>query len=119
MMTDLHASGLLAFAERMASLAVRTGNPQLVREGLEALAFGAGLVDIREAILILPLLYQSLRKLDVDATNYFAGAIGLGDAQFDSVLREFPNRDEENRSIEVMGYIEGRDQDGFRYVRTW
>jgi hypothetical protein len=119
MMTERHGFVLLAFAERMASLAVRSWNPEFVREGLEALAFGTRLVYFKEAVSILSLLYRSLTKLGVNATAFFAGAVGLGDELFDSLVRAFPSRDEQDRAIEAMGYTEGLDQDGFRYARAW
>lgn len=119
LMTEHHGSVLLAFAERMASLAVRSRDPQFLRDGLGALAFGSRLVDSREAVLILSLVYRSLEKLGMDATGLFAGAIGLGDESFDACVRAFPSRDKKDRAIKAMGYTEGRDRDGFRYSRTW
>jgi hypothetical protein len=119
MMSEHHGLVLLAFAERMASLAVRTRNLQFIREGLEALAYGIRLVDDREVLMVLSLLYRSSIHLDLDAAGFFAGTIGLGGEMFDSFLLSFPRRNEEDRSIGAMGYIESRDQDGFRYRRTW
>ena len=119
LMNAHHGWVLLAFAERMASLAVRTGNPQNVSEGLEALAYGAQFIDLREAILIMSLLYRSATKLNLDAVVLFDEAARLGDADFAAVARTYPSREEHSRSIAAMGYIESDDHDGFRYVRTW
>ncbi len=118
-MAQHHGSLLVAYAGRLASQAVRKGDPELIREGLKAAAFGSRLDDPREAIMILSLLYRSLEKLKADPSRFFGEASGLGDPYFDTNLRGFPSRSEEDRSIGAMGYIEGSDEGGFRYVRTW
>lgn len=119
LMTERHGFVFLAFAERMAALAVRSGNPQFVCEGLDAVVLGSRLIYFKEALPALSLLYRSLTSLNLDAAGFFAGAVSSGDEPFDSLVRGFPARDENDRDIEAMGYIESRDQNGFRYARTW
>lgn len=31
----------------------------------------------------------------------------------------FAQRDEQDKSIEAMGHVEGADEDGFDFIRTW
>ena len=119
LMAERHGFVLLAFSERMASLGVRTGEARFVREGLEAAALGSHLVYYKEAVPALSLHYRTLMKLNVDPAKFFDGIAGLGGWQFDSLLKDFLKRSEQDRTIEAMGYSEGKDQDGFRYVRTW
>ena len=110
-----------AYSERMASLAVRRRDPALVRDGLRASALASHVEDIREIILILSLHYRSLEKLGVDPVVPFAEVVasGLGNDGFAMAAGTYPGRREEDRSIGAMGYVEGQDADGFRYVRTW
>lgn len=109
-----------AFAERMASLAVRTGDPAMVRHGLlsAAIAIVAPDVDVREVLLILPLLWHSAARLELDpATEFQATAEEFPPAA--TQLRQFVARKPQDRRIEVMGYVESADDGGFRYARTW
>jgi len=118
-MTERHGFVLLAFAERMASHAVRTHDTQFIRQGLQAAAIGSQSVYFKESVPALCLLYQSAVKLGC------SGEILLGEVDcpesplFETMLHAFPMRTEEDRSIESMGYIESFDHDGFRYHRTW
>jgi hypothetical protein len=36
-----------------------------------------------------------------------------------SGLEAFLKRTDEDKSLDSMGYVEGADEDGFRFVRTW
>lgn len=113
-------SVLGAFAERMASLAVRTGDPTTLRNGLlaAALAIVAPEVDVREVLLILPLLWHSAKRLELDpAAEFEATADLLPPAA--TAMRQFVARKPEDQRIEAMGYVESSDDGGFRYERTW
>ncbi|MDG3005064.1 hypothetical protein [Paludisphaera mucosa] len=116
---DRHGMLCLLFAERMAALAVRTGDPEHVREGLEAATLGARAVEPRDGILRLAPLYDALMKLGRNPTPYFAAAEDLADRYFVADLQGFPFRAEADRSLASMGYVEGFDRDGFRYVQEW
>jgi hypothetical protein len=110
---------LLAFAERMASLARRESSPDRVRAGLTAAALTAedGGEETRDALLVLPLLWRSAEVLGLDADAEFRGVaadVGRGE------LVDFAERPPADRAIDTMGYVEVDDEDlGFSYERTW
>ncbi len=115
-----HGHVFVAFAERMASLAVRRRSAEYLHVGLLAAALAASVSDDpREAILVLPLLWRSAQILGVDPFNEFTtagNAIGGAGGQ---QLLDFLSRSQDDRTIESMGYTEDMEQDGFRYKRTW
>lgn len=111
---------LRAFAERMASLAVRTGDPVTVRNGLLAAAIAIVVpdVDVREVLLVLPLLWHSAQRLALDPAEEFeATAEEFPPAA--RALRQFIARKPADQRIGAMGYVESADDSGFRYARTW
>jgi hypothetical protein len=112
-----HAPVLLAYAERMAALAVRRHDPDVLRDGIRAVAAAFTVTaDEREVLLVLPLLWRSAELLGLDPAAELAGpASGAAPGP----LAAFATRQPEDRTIEVMGYRESADDDGFRYERTW
>jgi len=110
---------LLLFAERMAALAVRTGDPGPAREGLDAATLGARAVDRRDGLVRLSLLDDALRRLGLDPSPFFAAAEDLAAPDFREGLLGFPARPPESRSIAAMKYEAGADADGFRYLCRW
>ena len=111
-----HVDVLLAFAERMASLARRTGSHRELITGIRAAALALTVGDQRDGVLVLSLLWRTTEVLGIDAASTFRStALDVGSSQLD----EFADRLPENRSIESMGYVEIEDEDGFRYERTW
>jgi len=116
-LTDGHAMVLRAFAERMASAAVRNRSPEQLRIGLIALLLGIGRADLREGLAVLPLFHNGLLKLHIDPPA-FADSVRqtVGDRLADPFV-QFMNR--ADKTLEAMGYQEGVDTDGFRYVRSW
>jgi hypothetical protein len=115
-----HAPVLRAFAERMASLAVRECSLRPLRVALLALALGGAADDVREAILILPLVYRSAELIGADAAALFAEAAAMCDEAFAAQeIEAFPRRNRQDRSLAEFGYVESADPDGFRYQRTW
>jgi hypothetical protein len=115
-LSETHVSVLLAFAERMASLAIRLGDPGVMRRGLIAACLPIEVADRREVLLVLPLLWRTAERLGLDAVSEFTAVdrtVGCEE------LARFAARRPEDRTIESMGYVEARDDDGFRYERTW
>jgi hypothetical protein len=114
-----HSYGLLAFAERMAALAVRERSKEPIRDGLLAIAFEGFRIDEREDILVMSLLDHGARKIKANATELFDEAAKNAPPEVARALREFAKRPAALRDIGTMGYRESDDGDGFRYVRTW
>jgi len=115
-----HAPVLRAYAERMASFAVRERSVEPLRRALSALALGGFADDEREAIMILPLVYRSAELIDADPASLFAGVADPCDcAAVREEIEAFPGRSPEDRLLAAFGYVEGTDVDGFLYVRTW
>jgi hypothetical protein len=112
-----HAPVLLAFAERMAALAVRRHDPDVLRDGIRAAAAAFEVADEREALLVLPLLWRSAELLGLDPAAELTGPPSGTGAP--GALADFATRQPEDRTIQVMGYRESADDDGFRYERTW
>lgn len=113
------STALLAFAERMAVLAVRIGEPIRVRDGLVAIAMENCRLDPREDILVLSLLNHSAAKLGADPVRLFDDVASLAEGRTSELLMSFPRRENELRDIAAMGYTEEASADGFVYRRDW
>lgn len=114
-----HHMVLRAFAERMASLGVRTKDAGKLKVGLVALGL-AGLEDgCREALLLLPLFYHAAGLLGMHPRALFVSAQALLQRPSALQLEQFLARRDEDKSLESMGYRIGSDDDGFRYERMW
>lgn len=108
-------SVLEAFAERAASLAVRTRQSEWIKNGVVALCATSTSSDRREAAIVLCLLHDAAKRLGLSPGGMFSEGLFLKRDLIESFLR----RDEKDQSITSMGYVTGADNDGFRYVRTW
>jgi hypothetical protein len=103
----------------MAALAVRTGQGQFIQEGLAALAIALPLADWMDIAPNFGLLYHSAEKIGLDPVTSFEAAMVRADSEFQRLAGGFLTLEKERRSLELMGYVESMDQDGFRYRRTW
>jgi len=54
----------------------------------------------------------------LDAPGLFVG-VPYPNTHFQSVVEGFPSRNEQDRSVAAMGYVEAGDHDGFRFKRIW
>lgn len=81
------------------------------------LQIGTG--DVREDISILTLVHAAVHKLGLDPRAVFTGSAQQFGLTYTSGLEAFLGRSDEDKSIDSMGYVEGTDEDGFRFVRTW
>jgi hypothetical protein len=114
------ASVLQAYAERLASLAVRQRQPTLVEASVVAL--GLSMVmgdDAREWLLVLPLPWHAAELLDQPPKNLFTLVAANLPEPARTALHQFVQRAPEDRTLAAMGYQEGRDEEGFRYQRSW
>jgi hypothetical protein len=103
------------YARRMAALAVRRSDPGYARSGLLALSLSnQKTLDSRDDICTQALLWRSFELLGLDPKT-----------EFEAVLDQFPNaskfidswlqRSPKNKKLAAVGFIESRDDDGFRY----
>jgi hypothetical protein len=121
-----HEWRLIAFSERMASLAVRQQSSTDLRDGLIANTLAYMVTrDWRDVMLVLAPLFRAAELISPDPVEGFAAAaeiIGPTEGRWgtaDAWLLNFAHRKPENRTLAVMGYVEDRDEDGFRFRRTW
>ena len=112
---------LLAYAERMASLAVHKRDPHRVLDGLVAIAMEGFEFDERDALQRLAPLYHSARKLSEDPQALFDAAASVAPASVAEAMRGFTReRTSEDRSLEAMGYREsGSKGRTLIYERSW
>ena len=116
----VHAVVLAAFAERMASWSVRSGSEESLRDGLRAQQLALTLaIDKRDALPVSSLLFRASEILGLDPAIEFAAAAAVAPSPDAQLLTDFLSHDPEDQSIDVMGYVEQRDDDGFRFERTW
>jgi hypothetical protein len=117
--TDAQRRVLRAYSERMASLGVRTRDPDLLTVGLIASALGGWRSDWRDDIPVLALYYDAAIRLGISANTLFNCAAEFLSEDASDVLRQFPLRRPADRSLEAMAYAVSSDAGGLRYVRTW
>jgi hypothetical protein len=110
---------LRAFAERMASLAVRNGDLESLRLGLIALLLSSRGPDLRDSIAVVPLFYDAIARLGVDLHSFVATVQeAVGDLLCKAFL-DFSKRSDFEMGLEIGGYSASSDADGFRYLRNW
>lgn len=118
-MTEELGLVLLAYAERAATRMVRENDILIAQGAMYAIAVATNLTYIKNALPVISLLYRSMAKLGTEPERLLLLPIKIVNNRLDEYLIEFVNRSDEDKSIEAMGYIEGEDDDGFHYIRTW
>jgi len=110
---------LRAYSIRMATRAVREMDATFIVRGLVAIVVGGLDSNDREALLEMPLLEDSAKRIGVLPMVPFEEAAHIVGIPGETFLALWLGRKPENRTLEVMGYVASEDPDGFRYVRTW
>lgn len=110
---------LLAYSERMASFAVRTGDSERIFLGLLSLGVDGWRSDWRDNAVILALHYDATQRLGIDTARMFGRAAGLLSPKVANAFSGFLNRSADDKSLKSMGYVAGNDLSGFRYLRKW
>ena len=110
---------LLAYSERMASLAVRSRDRGLILMGLVALGIDGWRGDWRDNAVLICLHYDAARRIGLLPEHLFEEAAKLLPEKPAEAVRSFLRRTDGEKSLEAMGYIAATDADGFRYQRTW
>lgn len=117
---DLRSSRILnLFAKRAASLAVRTGDVAWIQLGLRGALLSSTAEDYREIARTNSLLYRASEIVGSDPVELFESAAAIASSDAAEAARLFAHADESARSITVMGYTEGSDGDGFRFISSW
>ncbi len=107
------------YAKRSASLAVRTGDASWIRLGLIAALLSSTVEDFREIARTNSLLFRAAELVDADPVQLFESAAAVASSAEAETARLFAHADQSARSISVMGYTEGSDSDGFRFISMW
>src|SRR5919108_2760785 len=108
---DRYRDTLRAYAERMASYARITRDPAFLERGILALLIGQS-PDWREDLLVMPLLYHSARRLGVSPDDLFRNAAQEISPEAAEFAGHFLLRNEDDKRIEAMGYVETDGKDG-------
>jgi hypothetical protein len=104
------------YVQRMATLAVRTGEERYISLSLVAWAIAnSGTRDWRDTLIDLPLPYRSAEKLGLDPVRLFNAVGSVLPPEVHAPMLQFLQRSAENRRIEVMGWEESTESDGFTY----
>jgi hypothetical protein len=107
---------LVAFAKRAASIAVRHQDAWELRAGILAVVIAQEITDDpREPLPALALLYRAAAMIGHDPVVEFATANDLTGGRAGGLF-DFARRSPEDRTIEAMGYEEGNDAQGFRFL---
>lgn len=106
---------LLCFAINMATYSLRFSEQKYFSSGLTALGMVLGILDQREIILIMPLYYDVHKRKGLS----FEEILKQND-EFATFVRNFLSRNEEDKTLECMGYILTTDENNNPiYQRTW
>lgn len=117
---DLASGRILnLFAKRAASLAVRTSDASWIRLGLIAALLSSTVEDYREIARTESVLFRAAELAGFDPVVLFETAAAIATSDAAETARLFAHADESSRSISVMGYKEGSDDDGFRFLSLW
>jgi hypothetical protein len=110
---------LLTFASAMPILAVRRESPELIMQGLTALAVLGSIDDIRDLTFYLVALHHAATKLHVNTRKVLADAAALApSALLQDEMSAFPLRDPEQRDLAAFGFREVHTQEGFDLVQN-
>jgi hypothetical protein len=108
---------LYAYADRMASLAVRRSDVRLVVSAVTALVVGGLWRFDQEALLVMPLIENSALLIGIDPNALLNLASPIIGGPGTAALVSWLNRAPATRTLSTMGYYESLDDDGFRYRR--
>jgi hypothetical protein len=98
---------------------VRTGDTTFIVRGLVAIVVGGLDSNDREALLEMPLLEDSAKRIGVLPMVPFEEAAHIVGIPGEMFLALWLGRGPEDRTLATMGYVAREDSDGLRYVRTW
>ncbi|MCX6345998.1 MAG: hypothetical protein NT018_13160 [Armatimonadetes bacterium] len=103
---------LMIYARRMAALAVRANNPELVSRGLIALVIEDARFDYRDTLVALTLLHHSARKLKAEPGELFTNAAETASPKTAELILRFARSPS---GLWWMGHREVITSSGFDY----
>lgn len=106
---------LRAYAERMASLAVRRRDARLLVRAVIAVVIGGLDQNALEALMVMPLIENSAGLLGADLAGVFEQAAAVVGHPGSVNLMVWLTRAPEDRTLAAMGFVESSDEGGFRY----
>jgi hypothetical protein len=110
---------LCAYAERMASTAVRDGGAAPLELGLVALVAG-GLADgERDALMVMAPIDDAASRVGIDTADLFERVAKVVGHPGTVSLMVWLTRKPEDRALASMGYVVSSDDGGFRYRLDW
>ena len=112
------AWGLREFAVRVATRAVRTGDPKYVLLGLRALALETDPDDPRDFFVAVGPLYRASELIGARAGPLFDEAARFTASELSEFIRAFPRRPPDNRRLADFGFREEGAGPTFRFVST-
>lgn len=115
------AQVLRAYAERMASAAVRRGERLVLLRALVAVVVGGLHAGRPDALVVTSVIEDAATRIGVDVQSLFGDASGIVGHPGSVELMRWLSRPVELRAIDQMGFTAEQqgDQDGFRYVSRW
>jgi hypothetical protein len=117
--TDKARQVLRAYAERMASLAVRRRDGDLLLGAVVAVVLG-GLDENRlESLMVMAPIEDSAGRLGLDLPELFEAASNVVGHPGTVNLMLWLTRKREDRTLASMGFVAAEDNDGFRYKLDW
>jgi len=117
--SDTGRQVLLAYAERMASLAVRRRDQGLLLRGIVALVVGGLDRNARESLMVMALVEDSAERIGADLEDTLEAVSKIVGHPGTVNLVLWLTRKPEVRTLESMRYVAGADDDGFRYRLDW
>jgi hypothetical protein len=118
-LTPHRGAVLRAFGERMATAAVRNQDPELLKLGLIAFLIPGAGPDVRDVLVVMPVFYDAMRRLGVDSESFVNAVRSVVGDLLVNCFEKFLERPEEMKTLKIMAYVAGNDEDGFRYIREW
>jgi len=116
---DRLLGSLHAAIDRLASLAVRTGERTPLAQAVLALLIDGERTDPRDVLMKAAVVLDASRRVQASLEQLLADAEAVLGGSRGDWFRTFLARQEKDKNLEVMGYRAGEDEDGFRYVHRY
>jgi len=110
---------LFVFSKHMAELAVRENNTDYLYYGVISLILEGWKQNFIKSGTMLTLLYNSAKKLNVNADKIFMDAADMAPKNIKKKIVKFLKWSPEKKELESALFIESEDEGGFIYERTW